>query len=77
MRVRKARLVTKQVKPAGKKEFQVAVQCAEKGEVLMLRNTQAGKLRETLMLCRENLDKSFFPGSMNYAGCSPGGDAVN
>lgn len=41
-------MVAKQVKPAGKKkEFEVAVRCAGKGEVLMLRNAQAGKLRGT------------------------------
>lgn len=52
------------MKAAGKKEFEAAVKHAAKGEVLMLRNAQAGKLtRETRMLCRESLGKGFCQGA--------------
>jgi len=72
------RLEAKQVKPAGKKEFEEAVELAAKGEVLMFRNALAGKLtRETHMPCRESLGKGFSLGAWAVQGCSPGGDAVN
>lgn len=53
------------MKPAGKKkEFEAAVKRAAKGEVLVRRNIQAGKLtRETRVPCRENLGKGFSKGA--------------
>lgn len=51
-----------------KKEFEAAVKCAAKGEVLVQRNVQAGKLtRETRVPCRENLGKGFSKGALQDA----------